>query len=251
MKGNTGMEKYVPGTYAQKRASVEGRVGHYVREWENKKRVRERAGAAVDAAAEIPPSIAFSRKIGTGALEIADDVGRKLGFRVVDREMVEIIAGQAQISGKATAFFDERFPGYVNQIFKYLFGEKAFIDSDYARHLIRAVTAVAGLEPTVFVGRGAHLILPRNRVMAVRCICSDEYRCERVANIMDADFSEAKKQLAVLDKEQAAFFKKVFNRKTASPYEFDMVLNLDHFADPEAVADIVVATFEKRFAGVQ
>jgi len=251
MKGNAGMGKYVPGTYTKKRASVESRVGHYVREWESQKRVREREGTAVDAAVDFPPSIAFSRKIGTGALEIADDVGRKLDFRVVDRELVEIIADQAQISEKATAFFDERFPGYVNRTFKYLFGEKAFIDSDYTRHLIGAVTAVAGLESTIFVGRGIHLILPRNRVMAVRCICSDKYRYERVANIMGASISEAKKHLAVLDKEQAAFFKKVFNRKSASPYEFDMVLNLDHFAEPEAAADIVVSAFEKKLAGVR
>jgi hypothetical protein len=124
--------------------------------------------------------------------------------------LIEQIANQTNISKKAVAYFDERFPGYVNRTFKYLFGEKSFIDSDYSRHLISAVFAIAGSEPTLFVGRGAHLILPRERVLAVRCIGSDDYRAKRIAYIMHIDRAEAKKKLPGIDKEQAAFFKKVF-----------------------------------------
>lgn len=182
-----------------------------------------------------------------GALEIADIVGQKLGFRVVERELIEKIAKEANTSEKAIAFFDERFPGYGNRTFKFLFGEKSFIDSDFSRHLISTITAVAGLASTVFVGRGAHLILPREKVLAVRCICSDDYRIQRIATLMGIDKSEAKKQLSVFDKEQASFFKKVFNKKSALAYEFDLVMNLDHFAKPEDVADIVTLAFNKKF----
>jgi cytidylate kinase len=229
---------------------VESRVGHYVREWEKRQSVHQKTDGTASAPSEITPCIAFSRKIGVGTLEIADMVATSLGCQVADRELVEGIAKEANTTTKAIDYFDERFPGYVNRTFKYLFGEKAFIDSDYARHLIGTVTAIAGLERTVFVGRGAHLILPRDRVLAVRCICSDGYRIARIAKIAGISLSEAKKQLATHDKEQAAFFKKVYNQKTASPYEFDMVLNLDHFAKPEGVADIVVSAFEKKFEGL-
>lgn len=250
MKGNTGLGNYLPGTYAKKRPTVEGRVGHYVREWEKRKSVQRKSAETDAALPELSPCIAFSRKIGVGALEIADMVAAKLGYPVADRELVEEVAKEANTSTKAIEYFDERFPGYVNRTFKYLFGEKAFIDSDYARHLIGTVTAIAGLEPTIFVGRGAHLILPREHVLAVRCICSDDYRIERIAKIIGTGKSEAKKQLATIDKEQAAFFKKVFNKKSALPDEFDMVLNLDYFTKPEVVADIVVSAFERKFEGL-
>jgi cytidylate kinase len=241
-KADTG--KYVPGAYAKRRSGVEERVGHYVRAWERRQLAQKEAATAP---ADLPPCIAFSRKIGVGALEIADMVAEHLGYKVADRELIEQIANQTNISEKAVAYFDERFPGYVNRTFKYLFGEKAFIDSDYSRHLISAVFAIAGLEPTVFVGRGAHLILPRERVLAVRCIGSDDYRAKRIADIMRISRAEAKKKLPGIDKEQAAFFKKVFGKKVASPYEFDMVVNLDHFTNPGDVADIVTLAFNKKF----
>lgn len=239
--------KYSPENYARKRTSIEELVDHYVRNWEKKVLTQKKKEVADASPASIPPCIAFSRKIGVGALQIADMVGKKLGYKVADRELIEQIAGQANISEKATAFFDERFPGYGSRTIKYLFGEKAFIDSDYARHLINVVNAIAGLEPTVFVGRGSHLILPRERVLAVRCICNDEYRIRRISRIMEISESDAKKQLPTIDSEQAAFFKKVFNKKAALPYEFDLVLNLDHIAKPESAADIVVLAFRKKF----
>ena len=250
MAGKVGTGKYVPGAYAKRQRGVEERVGHYVRAWESRQLAQEEAERAATAPSDLPPCIAFSRKIGVGALEIADIVAGHLGVKVADRELIEQIANQTNISEKAVAYFDERFPGYVNRTFKYLFGEKAFIDSDYSRHLISAVFAIAGSEPTLFVGRGAHLILPRERVLAVRFIGTDDYRAKRIADIMRIDRAEAKKKLSSIDKEQSAFFKKVFGKKGASPYEFDMVMNLDHFTNPGDVADIVALAFNKKFEDV-
>jgi cytidylate kinase len=247
MAGKVGIDDYVPGTYTQRKPGAEALVGHYVRIWESRQQAKKAAESATKVPSELAPCITFSRKIGVGALEIADIVAQKMGYKVADRELIEQIANQTNISKKAITYFDERFPGYTNRTFKYLFGEKAFIDSDYSRHLISAVFAIAGLEPTVFVGRGAHLILSRERVLAVRCICSDEYRAKRIAEIMRISRSDAKQKLSAIDKEQAAFFKKVFGKKAASPYEFDMVMNLDHFANPGDVADIVALAFNKKF----
>ena len=49
------------------------------------------------------------------------------------------------------------------------------------------------------------------------------------------------------DKEQKDFFKKVFGKIDASPYEFDLVVNFDHISDPRWAAAIVGAAFEKKF----
>ncbi|BBO91109.1 AAA family ATPase [Desulfosarcina ovata] len=247
MAGNIGADKYVPGTYAKRKPGAESLVGHYVRSWEGRRLAQEAEDRARAASSELAPCISFSRKIGVGALEIADMVAQKLKWPVADRELIEQIANQTNLSESAVSFFDERFPGYTSRTLKYLFGEKSFIDSDYSRHLISAVFAIAGLEPTVFVGRGTHLILPRDRVLAVRCICSDTYRAKRISEIMGIGKDAAEKRLPGIDKEQAAFFKKVFGKKMASPYEFDLVVNLDHFANPGDVADIVTLAFERKF----
>lgn len=240
-------ENGLPGTHPKKWPPGEALTGYYIRRWESQRMAKKAAVLGFRATAETAPCIAFSRKMGIDALEMAELVARRLNFRVADRQLMEEIANQANISQKASAFFDERFPGYVDRTLKYLFGEKAFIDSDYARHLIGAVYAIAGLEPTVFVGRGVHLILPRERVLAVRCICSDAYRIQRLAEVMRIGPEEAKRRLATIDREQAAFFKKVFDKKDASPYEFDVVVNVDHFGNPADIAEIVCLAFQKKF----
>jgi hypothetical protein len=254
MVTKVGVAEKVPKTHPHRVPGVNFLVEHYFRAWESKRlasaaradAARADAAAAADAA-EIPPCMAFSRKIGVGCREIADRVALKKGCKVVDRELIEYIANQTEISEKAIAFFDERFPGYVNRTAKYLFGEKSFIDSDYARQLIGAVTGIAALEPTLFVGRGAHLILPRERVLAVRYICSDEMRIDRIAESLRISFTEAKKRLPDIDKSQRDFFRKTFGKKTASAYEFDLVINRDHFTDIDDIADIVSMAYDRKF----
>jgi len=104
------------------------------------------------------------------------------------------------------------------------------------------------LEPTIFVGRGTHLIIPRDRVLAVRFICSDEHRIKRLSRILKVKEKEAADKLPQIDKEQRQFFKKTFGKKDAAPYEFDMVINCDYIESTKDAAEIVALAFKKKFA---
>jgi cytidylate kinase len=236
--------KYIPGMYEKKRPTGSQLADKYFRDLDKKlieKKKKEQKP-------EILPTICFSRKIGVGALEIADILAKKINYNVVDRELLMHIAQQAKLSEKTVAYFDERHPGVLNEFAKLLFGEKSFIKSDYSRHLANVVLSIAGLEPTIFVGRGTHLILPRDRVMAVRFICSDHHRIKRLSRILGVEEKHAATRLPQLDKEQSDFFKKVFSKKDAVPYEFDMVINCDYISKPKDAAEIVELAFKKKFA---
>jgi cytidylate kinase len=128
-----------------------------------------------------------------------------------------------------------------------VFGEKAFTKSDYTRHLFSAAFAIAGLDPTIFVGRGTHLLLPRDMVLAIRVISSREHRIRRLVNLLGVSDQEAEEKLNQSDKEQRAFYRKVYGRKDASPYEFDLVINCDYITEPTWAADIVEKAFRKKF----
>jgi cytidylate kinase len=195
----------------------------------------------------MPPTICFSRKIGVGAVEIADILAEQIGYRVIDREILEHITSEERLSVREVALFDESYPGRMGEFLSMLVGRKAFIESDYARRLIKTVIPIANFEPTIFVGRGTHLILPRDRVLAVRFICSREYRIKRLAKILNVPDGEVDKKLHELDKDQSAFFKKVYGKKDASPYEFDIVINLDHIKEPQWAARIVAQAFKEKF----
>ncbi len=243
MTTNIGNVKYTPGSYAKTRSGAAELAGRYIREWDEKRIGKEEKGSAI----KMPPTICFSRKIGVGALEVADILAEKIGYKVVDREILEYIANQAKLSEKTVAIFDERYPGKLSEFLSLAFGEKAFIKSDYARHLFGAVCSIAGLDPTIFVGRGAHLLLPRDRVLAVRFICSNGHRIRRLARILDVKEKESESKLELIDKGQKDFFKRVYGKKDASPYEFDIVINCDYIAEPQWAAEIVALAFNKKF----
>ncbi|MGB8333890.1 MAG: cytidylate kinase-like family protein [Desulfobacterales bacterium] len=237
---------YVPGTYAKQRPDYAKTAERYMQAWGKK---RPDADSKKKKSAEIPPTICFSRKIGAGALEIADKLATKLGYRVADRLILERIAAKKGLSKKTVTFFDERYPGKMSELAAFLFGDKSFTMGDYTKALFGSIFYLAKDEPTIFVGRGSHLVLPRDRVLAVRCICSKSFRIKRLAKILKVSESKAEKELDEADKEQREFFKKVFKRNDASPYEFDLVINMDFIGKPKWAADIVKTAFRAKFKG--
>ena len=244
MAERAGGSKYVPGTYAKPRPSSSEMANRYIRDWDEKHRGKE---AKEPRAVEYPPTICISRKLGSGAVEIADLVAQQIGYRVVDQQILQHIATNASLSEKTVAIFDERYPGKISELVTLAFGEKAFIKSDYAKHLFSSVYAIAALEPTIFVGRGVHLLLSREKVLAVRIISSDQFRIQRLVALMNISKEEAAKQISELDRLQAAFFKEVFNKKDASPYEFDLVINCDYIKEPRSAAEIILTAFGRKF----
>jgi cytidylate kinase len=236
--------RYVPGIYAKPKPGAPEMANRYIREWDEKHRgAKPKEPRAVD----YPPTICISRKLGSGAVEIADLVAEKIGYRVVDQQILQHIATNASLSEKTVSIFDERYPGKISELVTLAFGEKAFIKSDYAKHLFSSVYAIAALGPTIFVGRGVHLLLAREKVLAVRIISSNQFRIQRLVTIMNISKEEAAKQISELDRLQAAFFKGVFNRKDASPYEFDIVVNCDYIKQPRSVAEIILRAFREKF----
>jgi cytidylate kinase len=236
---------YVPGTYARKRPEAGKVAAQYVQEWEAR---RQRLSPKKTVAPEIPPCICVSRKVGVGALEVADILARKLHMRVADREILEHMRGEARLDTETVKFYDELYPGKTVELSALLFGKKSFQMDDYLRNLVNSVYSMASMGATIFVGRGTHLILPRDRVLAVRFICSDSFRTERLAMLLKIGADEARKTLGKIDKEQAAFFKKAFGKKDASASEFDLVFNFDHLNDPKLAADLVKKAFSSKFA---
>jgi cytidylate kinase len=233
----------VPGTYVKQKPDA-AEMAHQLISRLERERFEEREK---EVPREMPATICFSRKIGVGALDIADILAKRVGYRVFDREILEHIANEGNLSEKTVAIFDERYPGRLNEFLSMAFGEKAFVRNDYARQLLSALFSMAYLSPAIFVGRGAHLVLPRERTLAVWFISSMSYRATRMATILNIQEKEAEGRLEQIDKEQRDFFNKVFGIKEVSAEQFDLVINCDYFQDPESAADIVQTAFQIKF----
>lgn len=243
MKKPHKIKGYKPGDYGKKRQTASAWADSHIKKWTQKQSDHRQE-------MEKPPtinSICFSRQIGVGALEIADLLSELIDYRVVDREIIEHMAKETNLTQKIIEFYDERYPGKMSELFSMLISERTFIKSDYARQLVKTVNALANTEPTIFVGRGTHLILPRKTVLSVRFICSREYRVNRLANMLNISKSEADTKLEVIDIEQHEFFKTVYRKKGTSPEEFDLIINRDHIKGAFQAAKIVACAFEQKF----
>ncbi|MDO9265344.1 MAG: cytidylate kinase-like family protein [Desulfosalsimonadaceae bacterium] len=198
---------------------------------------------------EIFPAICFSRNIGVGALALAEIVGKNMNRRVIDRQIIEYISNETELSRESIQTFDERRPGRLKEILCLVLGDRAFDLTDYARHLFITAFFLAHTEETVFVGRGIHLMLPRSKVFAVRCVGSIELRVKNIAKKLAVDEKKAKQIILQADQEQAEFFHKAHGKTSAPAQEFDMVLNFDYIKDMDAAARAIETLYRNRFQG--
>ena len=92
------------------------------------------------------------------------------------------------------------------------------------------------------------MVLPRDRVLAVRFIASRAHRLERLSGILELTGEEVEGILDQTDEEQSEFFRKVYGKNDAGTEEFDAVINLDYITDVEGAANIVKEAFRARFS---
>ena len=236
----------ISGFFRKTRPDPAVAVHHYFREWEN----RHLKLKGKRSKGKFHPTICFSRQIGVGVLETADILAKKIGYRVIDREILEHITKDKKLSEKTVAFLNEQYPDILTEYLSWIVGEKAFAISEGIDALFRTILSFATLEPSIFVGRGAYLLLPREEILAVRFIASDEYRIKRVANLLSISEEEAANNLNQADKEQRLFFKKIYGKKSIIPNEFDMVINFDFIHKPKWAAEIVAQAFKEKFSKI-
>ena len=242
MKNTSKETVYPPGYYGKKMMSASDWAGTQIRQW-------ERAQTELKTANHFSQKqcICLSRGIGAGALEVADFLSEITGYRVIDKEIIEYMAKDSSLTENIIAFFDERFPGKMNELLVSLSIEKKFFKNDYVKQLAKTVTALSHTEPTIFVGRGTHLILPRHTILSVQLVCSKKRRIEKFAHTLGIGNSEAEGKLNIIDHDHHEFFKNVFLREKTSPDEFDIVIHMDHITQEHQIAQIIACAFEQKF----
>lgn len=196
---------------------------------------------------QIPPAICFSRVIGVGALEIADMLGEILGHRVIEQQILRHVTEELKTLDSTAGTFDTRYPLAVGEYLALLYSAKGFKRTDFSQHLFATVLSIAGLAPTIFVGWGTHLVLPRERILAVRLVCSDGYRTDRLSKIFKTEPEVIRKKLHEVDARQKRFFADTFGRHKALNQEFDLVINCDRLPEPMVCARSIAALFKEKF----
>jgi CMP/dCMP kinase len=195
-------------------------------------------------------ALTISREYGSGGAEIAGLVARELGWRLVDKELIEEISRKEQVSAEEAAAFDERVDPWIHRITRSIWtlgvdGVSAIapvdlFDAQRAARITKQVIEEAyRIGKCVIVGRGAQCIL-RNRkdVFHAFIYARWEDRIRRIRQRVPAGV-DPEAMIRSMDLERMEYVRIHFKQNRLDPYLYDLMI--DSKNQSEEVAKIILA----------
>lgn len=212
-----------------------------IQKWLQAKHVQERL-AKQKVEDNVGPYLVISRETGAGGSEIARKVGQKLGWDVLDKEIVDDLAQKYHTPRSLVEHVDERHVSWIEEVFTSWFKGQELSSAAYVIRLNRMLLLAAHHGNVVFVGRGARFVLPAERGLSVRILAPLDFRVEQVMLQQSMSAKEARRFVENTDRERERFIKDHYHHKAADPHLYDLVLNVEKLVQDDAVNLIVDAT---------
>jgi cytidylate kinase len=211
--------------------------------------VLSRAAAARSAESALPttfgPYVAVSREAGSGGAEVARRTGQRLSWTVLDRQLVEGLANQLKLEPRALELMDETRSDWFSETLLNLFNTRLVLQHSYVDLIGKTVALTVASEPTVIVGRGAHLILPAEHGVRVRVVAPRELRVRAVADAEGRTIGDAAARVDELDDNRRSFIRRNFRQNVADPGLYDLTINTG-FLGIDGAVELIVRSLQLR-----
>ncbi|HEY1696686.1 MAG TPA: cytidylate kinase-like family protein [Polyangiaceae bacterium] len=179
--------------------------------------------------------IVVSRQFGAGGGEVAAALGRSLGWKVLDREILSAAAERLHAEEASMEPIDEYASGLIERVaatFSLSAPEGVILPTDdvdadaLAKAVHDVVRTAADAPPVVVVGHGAQCLLKlRPRTLAVRVFAPFEARVERVARRENSSREAARSEVARRDKQRERYLRHHFGCDPAEPTLYAVQVN--------------------------
>jgi len=181
--------------------------------------------------------ITVAREYGSGGGRIAQLLADKLGWKLLDRCLVEKIAQVARVEPKVAEQYDERPDPWVNRLVRALWqggsmrGTMAgpipeLFDADTMASLSqRTIEEAAEIGNCVIVGRASQCILQKRDDAFHVFIYAP--RAERLRRVLSrhASGAEAEQAMDARDQERAALIRRYFNQDWSNRHLYDLMIS--------------------------
>lgn len=198
--------------------------------------------------------ITISRQYGAGGSAVAALVAERLGWAVVDNDLIDRVAARAGLSRQEVAEREERSPGLVERIGLALAASSSEILTPEAAAALkpmdeprlvevteRVVREIGARGRVVLVGRAAVAVLARiPEALHVQLVAPKQERIREAAERLKVDVREAERIVDATDESRARFHREHYGRDWADPTGYHMVLNT-HALGYTGAADVIVA----------
>lgn len=181
------------------------------------------------------PTIAVSREAGTNGGEISRALGKRLGWAVYDRELLQRIGEEMGLRAKLLESVDEKRSSWLRECLDAFYAVPTINSSTYVKHLTEVILSLSTHGGCVIVGRGAVHILPPQSTFRVRLIAPLNERIRRIEERFGIPHEEAARWIKKTDRERARFVKEFFQKDGSDPHGYDLVLDVSRFTTEECV----------------
>ena len=181
--------------------------------------------------------LTVSREFGSGGGRIAKSIAERLGWKLLDRALIDEIACAAKVDPGVVSRFDEHVDGWLSRVNRQamrgaamaagvaLADEKCFdpdIMADLSSQIIRR-THEAG--NCVIVGRGAQCILQaRADVFHVFVYAPLRVRIHRLRTRLEPG-ANIEQRIQQVDSERAHYLKLHFGKQWNNPHLYDLMIS--------------------------
>lgn len=181
--------------------------------------------------------ITIEREYGSRGGEFAHDLAGRLGWRLLDSELVSVAAKQAGVSPELAAKFDERLDPWYYRYGKVFWQDSAYqmsgisdeqvFDCERMLTLIREeITEAAKQGDCVLVGRGAACALACHPAcFHIFIYATSKAKREWFRQTFPKQADNADEALAEFDKRRAAVIRKFYQQEWCSRSLYHMLLN--------------------------
>ncbi|MCU0599852.1 MAG: cytidylate kinase-like family protein [Desulfobacterales bacterium] len=183
--------------------------------------------------------VTISREYGSGGVFIAEKLAKKLGYDLFHQEIIQEMAQSAKISKRIVKTLDEKGLSTLDEAISALINEKHLWPDQYLRHLMQVISTIGKHGRAVIVGRGAHVILPVEKILRVRVVCPLPYRIKNIARRLNVSGAEARKIVLKTDADRRSFIRKYFYIDASDPLTYDVVINTGRISYDTAVESII------------
>jgi len=194
--------------------------------------------------------LTLAREYGSGGAEIAGLVAQKLGWKLLDRDLIYKIAGRAGVDADVARACDEHVDSWLHRITKPLWqGDVAaavtlapmdlFDAESMSRFTNEVIEEACSAGNCVIVGRGAQCVLEgRESVFHVFIYAPFAARVCRIQRRLETK-DTVEHLIRETDMERSSYVRLYFGRNWADPHLYDMMINSR--LGCEAVASQIVA----------
>jgi cytidylate kinase len=194
----------------------------------------------------VKPFVTIAREPGSGGAPIARLVAEKLGFTLIDDQLVEEIAKSTKKRKEIIQAVDERSRTAINDVLHSLINNEYVDDLKYVTELVRLILVYAHQGHTVILGRGANFITPFAHGLHARVTAPYDVRVQRAIHYEGISEKKAKQVIAEVEKQREEFVKQYLSKEATKSNAYDLTINTAYL-DMDAAANVIVEAFYQKF----